>query len=75
MDRIDPRTLLEFAKSESQTRALEAVIKHGSNTKAADALGINRRGLDKTIKRIEGYAAAKGVAPHREPSTPDRRRL
>jgi len=65
MDRIDPRTLLEFAKSESQTRALEAVIKHGSNTKAADALGINRRGLDKTIKRIEGYAAAKGVAPHR----------
>jgi len=65
MDRIDPRTLLEFAKSESQTRVLEAVIKHGSNTKAAEALGINRRGLDKTVKRIEGYAAAKGVAPHR----------
>tara|TARA_R110000744_G_C19287030_1_gene554253 strand:- start:37 stop:1209 length:1173 start_codon:yes stop_codon:yes gene_type:complete len=65
MDRIDPRSLLEFARSESQTRVLEAVIQHGSNTKAADALGMNRRGIDKTMKRIEGYAAAKGVAPHR----------
>jgi len=66
MDRIDPRSLLEFARSESQTRVLEAVIQHGSNNKAADALGLNRRGIDKTIKRIEGYAAAKGVAPHRD---------
>lgn len=66
MDRVDPRSLLEFARSEAQTRALEAVIQHGSNTKAADALGLNRRGIDKTIKRIEGYAAAKGVAPHRD---------
>jgi hypothetical protein len=66
MDRVDPRSLLEFARSEAQTRVLEAVIQHGSNTKAADALGLNRRGIDKTIKRIEGYAAAKGVAPHRD---------
>ena len=66
MDRLDPRSLLEFARSEAQTRVLEAVIQHGSNTKAADALGLNRRGIDKTIKRIEGYAAAKGVAPHRD---------
>lgn len=66
MDRIDPRSLLEFARSESQTRVLNAVIEHGSNTKAAEALGINRRGLDKTVKRVEGYAAAKGVAPHRD---------
>lgn len=65
MDKVDPRSLLEFARSESQTRVLEAVIQHGSNTKAADALGMNRRGIDKTMKRIEGYAAAKGVAPHR----------
>ena len=66
MDRIDPRSLLEFARSESQTRVLNAVIEHGSNIKAAAALGINRRGVDKTLKRIEGYAAAKGVAPHRD---------
>ena len=66
MDRVDPRSLLEFARSESQTRVLNAIIEHGSNTKAADALGMNRRGVDKTVKRIEGYAAAKGVAPHRD---------
>ena len=66
MDRVDPRSLLEFARSESQTRVLNAVIEHGSNTKAADALGMNRRGVDKTVKRIEGYAATKGVAPHRD---------
>lgn len=66
MSRVDPRSLLEFARSEAQTRVLNAVIEHGSNTKAADALGMNRRGLDKTVKRVEGYAAEKGVAPHRD---------
>ncbi len=66
MDRVDPRSLLEFARSEAQTRVLNAIIEHGSNSKAAAALGLNRRGVDKTVKRIEGYAAAKGVAPHRD---------
>ena len=66
MDRVDPRSLLEFARSEAQIRVLNAVIEHGSNSKAAAALGMNRRGLDKTVKRVEGYAAAKGIAPHRD---------
>ena len=66
MDRVDPRSLLEFARSEAQIRVLNAIIEHGSNIKAAAALGLNRRGVDKTVKRIEGYAAAKGVAPHRD---------
>jgi hypothetical protein len=66
MDRIDPRTLLEFVRSEAQERVLNAVIQHGSHIKAADSLGLNRRGIDRTIKRLEGYAAEKGVAPHRD---------
>jgi hypothetical protein len=66
MDKIDPRSLLEFVESEAQNRVVQAVIEHGSNNKAAQALGMSRRGIDRTIKRVEGYAAAKGVAPHRD---------
>lgn len=66
MDKIDPRSLLDFVESEAQHRVVQAVIEHGSNNKAAQALGMSRRNIDRTIKRVEGYAAAKGVAPHRD---------
>ena len=66
MDRVDPNILKEFAQTETQKRTIDAVIKHGSNTKAADALGLSRRNVDKTVKRLEKYAAANGLSPHRD---------
>jgi hypothetical protein len=65
MAKIDPAILLEFATSSAQVEACKAVIAHGSNTKAATALGKCRRGVDKIMKRLEGKAALKAVAPHR----------
>jgi hypothetical protein len=65
MDRVDPNILKEFAQTDAQKRTIEAVIKHGSNSKAADALGITRRCVDKTVKRLEKYAASNGISPHR----------
>lgn len=65
MDKIDPNVLLEFAKSDRQKEVCTAVIKTGSNAKAAYALGVNRRTVDKTMQRIERFAASKAVAPHK----------
>ena len=65
MPKIDPSVLLEFAKSDRQKEVCKAVISNGSNAKAAYALGINRRTVDKTMQRIERFAASKAVAPHK----------
>jgi len=65
MAKIDPNVLKEFAETERQAVVCQAVIENGSNTKAADALGIGRRGVDKIMKRLEGKAASKAVAPHK----------
>ena len=47
--------LLDFCKSESQRKAVNALIEHGSNNKAAKALGLTRRTVDKAIARVKGY--------------------
>ena len=65
MAKIDPSVLLEFAKSDRQKEVCKAVISNASNAKAAYALGINRRTVDKTMQRIERLAASKAVAPHK----------
>jgi len=65
MSKIDASVLLEFAKSDRQKEVCNAVIKNGSNAKAAYALGVNRRTIDKTMQRIERFAASKAVAPHK----------
>lgn len=59
---IDPR-LLEFCKTSEQRVKLEAVIKHGSNQKAAKALGMSRRTVDKAVNLVKGYAAKQGYSP------------
>jgi len=64
--KVDPRILKEFAESDRQHEIIDAVIAEGSASKAAKVLGINRRSVDKTVTRLEGKAASKGVAPHRD---------
>ena len=64
--KVDPRILKEFAESDRQHEIIDAVIIAGSASKAANLLGINRRSVDKTVTRLEGKAASKGVAPHRD---------
>jgi hypothetical protein len=52
-----------FCVSASQHKNLDAVIKYGSNKKAAAALGINRRSIDKSMKIIKNRAIKHGYAP------------
>lgn len=59
---LDPQ-LADFAASERQREYILAVIEHGSNNKAAKALGVSRRTLDKAIDRVRLMAAQRGHSP------------
>jgi hypothetical protein len=54
---------IEFCYTDTQRKYLEAVIKHGSQAKAATALGINRRTLDKCMASVRLNAAKQGYSP------------
>ncbi|MGB6105627.1 MAG: hypothetical protein WBF88_17430 [Pusillimonas sp.] len=58
---IDPE-LRSFA-TPRQLEYLDAVEKHGSNQKAAAALGLNRRTVDEGIALLRKNAALRGYAP------------
>jgi hypothetical protein len=45
---------------------LLAVNKHGSNRRAAEALGVTRRSVDKSIIRLRTRAARQGYAPEHD---------
>jgi len=65
MSKLSASKLISFAATERQAEICQAVINHGSNNKAAKALGLDRRTVDRTLRAIEGRAAIKAVAPHR----------
>lgn len=62
-------TLASYA-TPRQLEFLEAVEKHGSNKKAAKALGINRRTLDQSLKSLRMRAARMGYAPEHDMRRP-----
>jgi hypothetical protein len=55
--------LLEHCRSQLQEDAIEAYIKHGTNAKAAAALGLSTDTLKKRIRAARLNAAKAGVAP------------
>lgn len=59
---LDPQ-LADFAASERQREYVLAVVEHGSNIKAAKALGVGRRVVDQAIARVKLMAAQKGYSP------------
>jgi len=54
--------LRQFAK-ERQIEFIDAINEHGSGTKAAKYLDINRRTLDRSMSRLKAYAAKQGYSP------------
>jgi hypothetical protein len=46
-----------------QLEYLEAVEKHGTETKAAEALGVNPRTVQRSLRELEAKAALKGHSP------------
>lgn len=60
---MDFTTLLEYAETDAQRRTIEAAIEHGSGGKAAEALGLNKSCVNRTIQRVRERAARLGHAP------------
>ena len=55
--------LKKYCVGDNQVKTLQAVIDNGSNRRAADALGKNRRSVDIMIKRLRQKAAQSAEAP------------
>lgn len=61
---IDPQ--LKNWATPTELSYIEASNAHGSNTKAAQALGVNRRAVDKAIQRVKRRAAKQGYSPEHD---------
>jgi hypothetical protein len=61
--------LKEYA-TDRQAEYIDAVNKHGSNTRAAKALGIGRRAVDTGILSVKKKAASSGYAPDNDFTNP-----
>lgn len=58
------RELLPYCNSETQRQSIEAIIEHGSQRKAAKALGVAKSTVDRHVERVRKNAAKAGVGAH-----------
>jgi hypothetical protein len=63
MERRDILGLLPYCTNKEQERNIKALTEHGSNTKVAKALGLNRRTVDKSIASVRRNAENHGYSP------------
>lgn len=56
--------------TETQAKYLKAVEQHGSNRKAAKALGLNSSTIDRALHALEAKAAKAGYAPQHDMTQP-----
>tara|TARA_R110000751_G_scaffold260736_1_gene360103 strand:- start:936 stop:2111 length:1176 start_codon:yes stop_codon:yes gene_type:complete len=66
---MDLEQLKEFA-TERQRQIINAVIKHGSQGKAAKYLGINSRSLERSLQSAKRQAAKRGWSPDHDMNHP-----
>lgn len=55
--------LIKYCKTDSQRKHIQAIIDHGSQRKAAVALGVCKNTICDTIKRVKAYATESGYSP------------
>lgn len=67
---MDVSYLLDYDPTDKQAKIIRAVMQHGSHTKAAKALGHNRRYIDKTIATLKQRAAKQGHSPDHDMARP-----
>ena len=59
----DLEGLAGFCQTDRQREVLEAVVKHGSNRKAAKALGLNPRTVERSLSCVRSHASQMGWSP------------
>lgn len=55
--------LRDYCETDRQREVIEAVITHGSNTKASKHVGATRRCVDKLVQRVKAKAISRGYSP------------
>lgn len=60
---MDYENLLQFAINDMERERIEAVMAYGSNRKAAEYLGINRRSMDRYMDGLLQRAHDRGYSP------------
>lgn len=66
----DYLALLPFCETAVQTRNIQALIDHPSQVKAAKAIGMDIRGLQRSLKAIRLRAARQGYSPDHDYTKP-----
>jgi len=66
---MDLESLKQFA-TERQCEIIDAIKKHGTQAKAAQALGINYRTLERSLRRTKDVAARRGWSPQHDMNHP-----
>lgn len=57
------KELLQYCDTQRRREYVEAMIKHGTTTKASRALGVSRRVLNRGLKAVRDRAAKQGHSP------------
>jgi len=60
---MDYQGLLPFCRSDAQREVIEACLEYGTQKKAAQVLGKNKRGVERILQRVKQYAATQGYSP------------
>jgi len=58
---VEMARLLEFCKTPMQRLHIEALIEHGSERRAAEALGKHRNAINQSVNQVKLHAAQAGV--------------
>ena len=61
-----PLQALKNYANDHQLTILEAIEKHGSESKAAKALDMDRRNISRLVRRVEAKAAKQGFSPQHD---------
>jgi hypothetical protein len=58
--------LLEYCTTDHQKKVLEAVLEHGEQKKAAEAIGMDFRAVSSVVRTVKRHAARKGFSPEHD---------
>lgn len=58
--------LIQFCKTDRQRQIIEAMIEHGTNRKAATAIGCSKSLISETVRKVSRAAALQGYAPQND---------
>lgn len=58
--------LLKYAQTDRQREIIQAIIEHGSQRKAAAALGVHKGTITGVLDKVKRHAAKQGLSPEHD---------